>query len=87
MKERYEFRIQGYLGPLLRAAVGNLRYRTLPSQYLLQGRLSDDELEGLLTKLDRNSLELVCLSRHRTYPAAAKAADGDPPAEDDAGTV
>ncbi|GID30861.1 hypothetical protein [Paractinoplanes brasiliensis] len=73
MRERYEIRIRGYLGPLLRTAVGKLRYRTLPYQSTIRGRLTDAGLERLLDRLDRSGIEVVCLSR---VPAESSAADG-----------
>jgi hypothetical protein len=73
MDERYEIRIRGYLGPLLRTAIGKLRYRTLPNQSTIRGRLSDAEVELLLERLNRSGVELVCLSR---VPPDSPAVDG-----------
>ena len=87
MYERYEIRIRGYLGPLLRTAVGKLRYRTLPKQSTIRARLSDAELESLLDRLDRSGLEVVCLSR---LPSDSSVPDGVPgarPSHDEADTV
>lgn len=76
MYERYEIRVRGFLGPLLRTAVGKLRYRTLPYQSTIRGRLSDAELEHLIDRLDRSGVEMVCLSR---MAADSSAGDGVPP--------
>jgi hypothetical protein len=78
MQERYEIRIRGFLGPLLRTAVGRLRYRTLPRQHTIRGRLSDAGLERLLRRLDRSGVEVVCLS---LVSSGSSAADGVPAAD------
>jgi hypothetical protein len=75
MQERYEIRVRGYLGPLLRTAVGNLRYRTLPYQSTIGCRLSDAELEHLMNRLDESGVEVVCVS---LVPAESSVTDGVP---------
>jgi len=75
MQERYEIRVRGYLGPLLRTAVGNLKYRTLPYQSTIGCRLSDAELVHLMKRLDQSGVEVLCLSR---VPAESSVTDGVP---------
>jgi hypothetical protein len=87
MDERYEIRIRGFLGPLLRTAVGQLRYRTLPSQSTIRGRLSDAALERLLDRLDRSGLEVVCLSCVRADSSAADGVSGPARSQDRADAV
>jgi hypothetical protein len=65
MAEHYEIRVRGFLGPLMRMALRGLRFRTLPAQSTIHGRLSDHDLERLLISLDDSGFEVVCLNRVR----------------------
>lgn len=77
MHERYQIRVHGFLGPLIRKALGGLHYRTLPHQSTIRGRLTDATLERLLLRLDRSGVEVVCLRR---VTSVSSAADGVPAA-------
>jgi hypothetical protein len=61
MKERYEIRIYGLLGPLLRSRFASMACQTLPCQSTIRGRLSEEELQRLLDKLQQSGVELVYL--------------------------
>ena len=63
MSERYEIRVRGLLGPLLRLVFADLPSRTLGQQSVIRGRLTDAELQRLLTRLDRCGLQVVRLDR------------------------
>lgn len=61
MKERYEIRIHGLLGPLLRSRFASLACESLPCQSTIRGRFSEEELQRLLDKLQQSGVELVYL--------------------------
>ena len=61
MRERYEIRIRGLLGPLLRRTFGDLRVEAFPSQSTIRGRMSTEELDHLLRRLQEEGVELVFL--------------------------
>ena len=61
MRERYEIRIQGLIGPLLRSAFESLACETRPAQSTIRGELSAEDLHRLLRRLDRSGVQLVYL--------------------------
>jgi hypothetical protein len=64
MKERYEIRIHGLLGPLLRSKFASLACETLPKQSTIRGRFSEEELQRLLDKLQQSGVELIYLDSY-----------------------
>jgi hypothetical protein len=63
MTERYEIRVRGLLGPLLRVIFGGMTCESVPCQSTIHGDLTDDDLRRLLERLDQSGVELVELSR------------------------
>jgi hypothetical protein len=63
MNEHYEIRVGGLFGPVLRVVLADLPSRTRGPQSVIHGRLTDDDLERLLTRLDRCGLEVLRLNR------------------------
>ncbi|WP_030443530.1 hypothetical protein [Actinoplanes subtropicus] len=61
MRERYEIRIHGLFGPLLRSRFASLACETMPRQSTIRGRFSEEELEQLLDRLEESGVELVHL--------------------------
>jgi hypothetical protein len=63
MDSRYEIRILGHLGPVLRAAIDGMRCELLPAQTTIRGRLTPGDLRRLLRRLDATGVTLVHLAR------------------------
>ena len=80
MYDRYLVRIAGRLGPALRAAFSGSRFEVRPPRTLIRGRLSRDELERLLERMDRSGVTLVHLER---CSPSGTAGGGEQDAEDD----
>jgi len=66
MSDKYEIRVAGRLGPVLRAAFRPMRCEVVPRQAVIHGRLSPSELHRLLERVRTLGLELVRLdcARH-----------------------
>jgi hypothetical protein len=62
MDSRYEIRILGYLGPVLRAAVDGMRCELVPTQTTLHAKLSPADLRQLLRRLDARGVTLIHLA-------------------------
>ena len=61
MNTRYEIRVHGLIGPLLRSRFHGMTCEALPRQSTIRGTLSVDELHRLLDRLDQSGVELVYL--------------------------
>ena len=77
MDSRYEIRISGHLGPLLRAAiVDGMRCEAVPRHTTISGRFSPAGLRRFLRRLDEYGLTLVRLDR--TEPSPEQQASSSP---------
>jgi hypothetical protein len=63
MTERYEIRVHGVFGPVLRIVFADLPGRVLGRESVIRGRMTEAELELLLSRLARSGLEVVRLTR------------------------
>ena len=63
MDSRYEIRILGYLGPVLRAALDGMRCEIVPAQTTIRAKLSPGDLRQLLKHLDARGVTLIHLAR------------------------
>ena len=66
MDEKYEIRVLGFLGPLLRTAFDGMRCEVVARHTTIRGQLSADELRVLLRRMDQLGIELIHLDCPQT---------------------
>ena len=62
MEERYRIRIMGRLGPALAASFFGMRCELTPGRTVIRGRMSREELQRLLERMDRYGVTVTELN-------------------------
>ena len=61
MTDRYEIRVSGRLGPVLRAAFADMQAEIVPRRIVIEGWLSRDEFRALVLRMENMSGQFIHL--------------------------